>query len=256
MSTVDLVREDTPQPPWFASWFDSPHYHSLYAYRDEAEAAGFVNAILECLRPAGGARSLDLGCGAGRHARLLASKGLDVVGLDLSSRSIERARQWEHPRLRFVRQDMRQPFGVHAFDYVFNLFTSFGYFDRLTDHLKIVRNIGASLETGGTFVFDYLNVRHAEARLTREEVIECVGVRYRISRWSDACHFFKRIVVQGDRASHPLEQVEQVAKFAAHDLQLMFALYGMRVEQLYGDYALSPYDPDTSPRLIMLARKE
>ncbi|HET6957539.1 MAG TPA: methyltransferase domain-containing protein, partial [Vicinamibacterales bacterium] len=84
---------------WFASWFDSPHYHQLYAHRDEAEAARFVDALVARVRPREGARVLDLGCGAGRHARRLASKGLQVTGIDLSANSIAEAKKTERPHL-------------------------------------------------------------------------------------------------------------------------------------------------------------
>ena len=30
---------------WFASWFDSSHYHKLYAHRDETEAVRFPDDI-------------------------------------------------------------------------------------------------------------------------------------------------------------------------------------------------------------------
>ena len=33
------------QNGWFAVWFDSPHYHQLYAHRSDAEAAGFIDAL-------------------------------------------------------------------------------------------------------------------------------------------------------------------------------------------------------------------
>ena len=139
---------------------------------------------------------LDLGCGAGRHSRYLASKGLRVTGMDLAAGSIREARKSEHPRLRFLRHDMRVPFGRNAFDYVFNFFTSFGYFEDAGEHMAVVRNMAASLRHGGGLVLDYLNVRHAEARLTPEEVKEIDGVIYRLTRWTDARHFFKRIVVE------------------------------------------------------------
>ena len=114
---------------WFASWFDSPHYHQLYAHRDEAEAARFVDALVARVRRREGARALDLGCGARRHAWRPASKGFMVTGIDLSANSIAEAKKTERPYLRFRRQDMRVPFGNRRFDYVFNLFTSFGQRD-------------------------------------------------------------------------------------------------------------------------------
>src|SRR6185369_2757945 len=125
MATAAATQHTGSQPEWFASWFDSAHYHRLYAHRDDAEAAALVDRLIDRLQPAPGAVVLDLGCGSGRHSKHLASRGLDVVGLDLSPESIRQARRSEHAHLRFGRHDMREPFGVGRFDAVFNLFTSF-----------------------------------------------------------------------------------------------------------------------------------
>ena len=80
------------QSEWFVTWFDSSHYHRLYAHRDDAEAAGFIDALIGRLRPRDGSRVLDLGCGAGRHARHLARKGYDTTGIDLSASGIAAAK--------------------------------------------------------------------------------------------------------------------------------------------------------------------
>src|SRR5262245_42698865 len=131
---------------WFATWFDSPYYQRLYAHRDDAEAAGFTDALIGRLRPREGSCVLDLGCGAGRHARHLAAKGYDTTGIDLSVSSIAEAKKSEGPHLRFRRQDMRVPFGSKAFDYIFNFFTSFGYFETNEDHQTVLRNVAAALK--------------------------------------------------------------------------------------------------------------
>src|SRR5262245_32846862 len=101
----------TRQTPtgWFATWFDTVHYQKLYAHRDQKEAAGFIDQVTARLRPGPDAVMLDLGCGTGRHATYLASKGFDVTGLDLSAESIAMARQNAGRNLRFVRGDMREP---------------------------------------------------------------------------------------------------------------------------------------------------
>jgi SAM-dependent methyltransferase len=240
---------------WFESWFDSEHYHRLYAYRNEAEASAFIDRLIERLDPAAGSTALDLGCGAGRHARQLASRGFDVTGIDLSQASIEAAKREEHPRLRFLRRDMRVPFGTDAFDYLFNFFTSFGYFDAALEHQIVIANMARSLKLGGRLVLDYLNVHYAESHSTAEEVRELDGGVYRITRWSDARHFYKRIVVEERRDATPFEYVERVAKFTARDFERMLGLCNLAIEQIYGDYQLSTYDAQTSPRLILVARK-
>ena len=165
---------------------------------------------------------LDLGCGTGRHSKYLASKGLQVTGMDLAARSIREAKKSERPSLRFLQHDMRVPFGRNAFDYVFNFFTSFGYFEEPSEHLAVVRNMATSLCPGGRLVLDYLNGWYAETRLIPEEAKEIDGVTYRLTRWTDARHFLKRIVVE-DGAGEPLEYVERVARFVPNDFERMFA---------------------------------
>src|SRR5262245_60115403 len=94
----------------FASWFDSAHYHQLYSRRDDEEAAGLIDRLIERDVLIPGFSVLDLGCGAGRHSKYLACRGFDVTGIDLSAESLKRARAGEGPNLRFLRQDMRLPF--------------------------------------------------------------------------------------------------------------------------------------------------
>ena len=100
-TTTDTAKYDGAD--WFESWFDSAHYHRLYAYRDNTEAAEFIDQLVSRLCPCQGTKALDLGCGAGRHSRELAARGFDVVGLDLSAHSIERAKFAENAKLHFRR---------------------------------------------------------------------------------------------------------------------------------------------------------
>jgi len=255
MTTALIDRPAAPATEWFESWFDSPYYHKLYAYRDDAEARRFIDALVERLDLHGGSEVLDLGCGAGRHARQLASHGLHVTGLDLAASSIEEARHFEGAHLRFRRHDMRVPFGTGLFDDVFSFFTSFGYFADPFEHLVVVSNMAEALRPGGRLVLDYLNVVLAEARLIPTETKAIDGVTYRLTRWTDRQAFHKRIVV--DDPANPARLVfeERVAKLRRADFEMMFACYGLVIEQVFGDYQLNDFDSKTSPRLILVARK-
>jgi len=242
-------------PAWFETWFDTPDYHRLYAGRDNSEATAFVDRLVRRLAPTPGARMLDLGCGAGRHARALARHGFDVTGLDLAGETIRRARRHETPTLRFVHQDMREPFGRERYDFVFSSFTSFGYFGEDGEDDRVVRNIAAALRAGGTLVLDYLNVAWSERRLVPAERKEIDGHRYDIARWSDAAHFFKRIETGEPGAGRRQLHEERVAKFRLADFQRMLGRRGLEIEAAFGDYELGPYDADASPRLIVVACK-
>jgi SAM-dependent methyltransferase len=203
------------------------------------------------LRP--GSTVLDLGCGIGRHARQVAAHGFRVLGVDLSAESIRAAKRYENHGLWFRRQDMRLPLGVHTFEAVFNLFTSFGYFDDPADDLAVVENIARALKPGGWLVLDYLNARVAERDLRPTEVITRDGVGFQITRWADARHLFKRIQCQEGGNSRVF--VERVAKLTREDFRFMFDLCGLNLEGTYGDYQLAAFDADSSARLVLIARK-
>jgi len=245
-----------PQPEWFASWFDSEHYQKVYAHRDDHEAIDFISRLIAWLQPARGSSILDLGCGSGRHSRHLAAAGFNVTGLDLSAESISRAKQNERSNLHFHRQDMRQPFGTDAFHCVFNLFTSFGYFEDPSEDLTVIENVAKALKAGGHLVLDYMNVIHVESNLKPEELIEQDGVNYRLSRWANADHIFKRIAIMNDENEpKPIEYTERVAKLTLEDFRFMFELCGLAIEAIFGDYRLSAFSPQTAPRLIIVAQK-
>ena len=252
-NTIEITAKDNSA--WFRNWFDSSFYHQLYGHRDEKEAAAFINELLIELNTKPNANILDLGCGAGRHAKYLASKDFMVTGLDLAASSIRQAKKSEAFNLRFSRHDMREPFGNNHFDYVFNFFTSFGYFKEENENHKVIRNIFNALKPGGTVVMDYINVAYSEERLVAEEKKEIDGIAYHISRWSDSNHFFKKIVINDIQAEGEFEYVEQVAKLNLDDFNCMFIRNGLKLQKVFGDYNLNDYDTEKSPRLIVIAKK-
>ena len=114
---------------WFETWFDSPYYHILYQNRNEKEASIFIDGLIQYLQPKTNQRFLDLACGKGRHALQISEKGFATMGVDLSANSIEFAQQFESKLLHFAVHDMREVIPAAEFDYILNLFTSFGYFE-------------------------------------------------------------------------------------------------------------------------------
>jgi len=241
--------------PWFKRWFDSSFYHQLYANRNEKEAADFIDELLMELKPAQTSSMLDLGCGAGRHAKYLASKGFNVKGIDLSFSSIRQAKKSETLNLQFHQQDMRTPFGNNRFDYVFNFFTSFGYFKNDEDNHRVIENIYRSLKPGGILVMDYINIAWCEKRLVAEEKKEIDGIAYYITRWTDNKNFYKKVLIEDIQAEGLFEYTEQVEKLSLADFENLFSCNGLHLEKVYGDYQLNGYDDQESPRLILIARK-
>jgi len=240
---------------WFKEWFNSPYYHKLYFHRDEKEAADFIHQLIEQLHPPTGTRMLDIACGQGRHSKLLASKGFDVTGIDLSTSNIEEARQYETEYLHFFQHDMRLPFWINYFDYAFNFFTSFGYFKSDREHYNAIRTASNSIKPDGILVLDYLNVHYAEDHLVHTSHKEIDDTTYYLTKWFDETHFYKKIEIEDESLEEPLEFIEKVSKFSLGDFNDMFAFHKLQIQDVYGDYTFKNYDVKKSPRLIMIAKK-
>ena len=73
---------------------------------------------------------LDVACGSGEHARLLAAKGFVVDGLDLDPAFIRIAQQ-KHPAGQFFTADMSDFHLSRRYDAVLCLFSSIGYLQTL-----------------------------------------------------------------------------------------------------------------------------
>ena len=248
-----------PHPEWFESWFGSPYYHILYEQRDDDEAEAFADALLRYLEPAQGSRMLDIACGEGRLSRSLAARGYDVTGIDLSHASISLAQQAEAQRgeasnLHFFVHDMRMPFYINYFDVAFNFFTSFGYFAKPRDHKMAARAFAAALKPGGFLVVDYLNRETVLAGLVPEEDVERGGIHFSIRRRYDGTHFIKEIRFT-DRQGHPQHYTERVAAFGLADFLQLFRKLKLGLVNTFGDYKLQPFEPDKSPRLVMVFKK-
>jgi len=240
---------------WYEHWFNSPYYHKLYYQHDAAEAQACIKHLLHYLMPKPGSRMLDVACGRGRHCKILAADGFDVTGTDLSPRNIAFAKQFETEMLHFYQHDMRLPFWINYFDYAFNFFTSFGYFTTRREHDAAVRSITNSLKPTGTLLFDYLNVDFTEAHLQPNETKTIEGTTFKIHRWQDAGHFYKRIIISDATLQNPIEFTEKITKFSLGNFAEMLTRQGMKVCDVFGNYELQPYNIRTSPRLIIVARQ-
>lgn len=236
---------------WFETWFDTRYYHILYGNRDELEARQFIDALLRFLAPPSGARFLDVACGRGRHAINLHQYGYEVTGIDLSENSIAEATKHASDTLHFYVRDIREPLNVGLHDYALNLFTSFGYFDDVDEHIKAIRNIANSLKPGGQLVLDYLNIHCVKQHLIREEICEKSGVSFNLSRSFEAPFLYKHIQVKEGDAIHCFE--ERVMAFTQKDLYAMLEKGGLTPIRCFGNYDLTPYTAD-QPRVIIIAQ--
>lgn len=142
--------------PWWESYFDEQYlleYEPLFSHeKDRREVA----RLIQVLGLPVGARILDVPCGQGRHAHLLAEAGYDVHGVDLSRDLLALARKrGTSATLKYTRADMRalSPAWTGRFDAVINLFTSFGFFLDPADDARVIHEFARVLAAGGLLLW-------------------------------------------------------------------------------------------------------
>lgn len=111
-------------------------------------------------------RLLDLCCGYGRHALILAGLGYQVTGLDRDEAALAEAKRRAAEAsliVTYLVGDMRQMRNVPGeFDAVINMWQSFCYFDEETN-ADLLRQIHQKLAPGGRFVIDMYNRAYYES---------------------------------------------------------------------------------------------
>lgn len=238
---------------WFEEWFNSPYYHLLYANRNDAEAELFIQQIAGFLGIAQGAKVLDVACGKGRHSKTLAKLGFDVTGIDLSVNSINEARQSACSTLHFDVWDMRHVYKPNTFNFVFNLFSSFGYFDDERDDYACINAFAENLQPQGTLVIDYINSEAAVKAMKPREIIQRGETQFHIQKRLENGFIKKKIEFLADGEDYSFE--EQLKVINQFRFNQMLTSAGFTLQHTFGDYALNKFEPSSSPRLIMVAQK-
>jgi SAM-dependent methyltransferase len=237
---------------WFADWFDTSYYHTLYKNRNLVEAELFIQRLIQRLPLKEGDRVLDLACGKGRHAVTLSECGFDVLGVDLSPNSIIDAKNFEKKSLEFAVHDMREVIKNEQFDGIFNLFTSFGYFDSLEDNQRTVNSIAQMLRPNGVLVIDFMNAHQVIANLVKTESKTVDGITFNIERRFDGTHIYKDINFEADGRNHSF--TERVQGLKKNDFISLLSNANFEILHSFGNFNLDEFEENNSDRLIIIAQ--
>lgn len=243
--------------PWYEDWFGSDAYDLVYDHRDEAEAERLIDLIEREIAPQPGAHIVDVGCGRGRHARILAHRGYRVTGIDLSSNAIAEARtrakaEGVDDELSFRVGDMREPACEACADGVVNLFTSFGYFDEDAENERALRAMRTALRPGGWFLQDFLNAPLVVETLEPSETETRNEATIHQRRWIEDGRINKEITIEHEGTSETYR--ESVRLYTLADLKVLYERVGLDLVDTFGNYEGTPYTP-RSARLLLHARK-
>ena len=245
---------ENSESTWYKKWFDTDYYHQLYSHRDEEEARIFISTMVMYLEIHPGQRVMDLACGKGRHSLELEGHGLEVVGFDLSPKSIEAAKIYESETVAFDVHDMRKPFTKFGkFDVIFNLFTSFGYFDKAEDDQKTIQNVFKALTPEGYLVQDYINAEAVLGELPSKGEKEFDYTQFTWTKSLQNGHIIKDIEINDDGVSSKFQ--ERVKAYSLEEIKRLHEQAGLTIKDIFGSYELDPYHKEESPRIIVISRK-
>jgi 2-polyprenyl-3-methyl-5-hydroxy-6-metoxy-1,4-benzoquinol methylase len=134
------------------------YYDIIYADKDYGKECDFLEEIFKKYLKSKPKTILDCGSGTGGHAILLAKRGYEVTGIDLSEEMINIAKE------KASKNNVNVDFHVmnlcnlrlnKKFDACISMFNVIGYITNNNDLLNALSNIREHLKKGALFIFDF-----------------------------------------------------------------------------------------------------
>ena len=241
---------------WFKDWFNTQEYLNVYQHRNESDAEVHIKLILKNVHISANANILDMACGAGRHAIILARKNFIVTAVDLSENLLSIAKKTadeENLSINFVHSDIRRFETTDKFKLVLNLFTSFGYFETDEENYAIIQKAYDLLEYEGHFVLDFFNSQFLKQNLVEFSEENLHGSEIHQYRKIKDNRVTKKIVITKDGNLSTYE--ESVRMFTKDELVSIITKIGFDIYKTFGDFLGNEFDNLKSPRLILVCKK-
>jgi SAM-dependent methyltransferase len=214
-----------------------------------------VSFIWEILELKGLERVLDLACGFGRHSLMLARRGCQVVGVNITTEFINEARKQacdQELNAEFICADLRELQYKEEFDVVLNLADgAIGYLENDDEKLKLFDVIASSLKPGGKHLMDICNGGYAAKHFPKRHWVfgrkslslADFELDQETSQMFDGGLEFK----YGEKLTKPEEIFSNPTRlYNLQELQRIFQSRGMEIRQTYGDFnKVNPASDDT-----------
>lgn len=205
--------------------------------------------------------AVDLACGTGSVALLLARSGMQVTAVDMSEEMLcvaaQKAGNLENPPM-FVRQKLQQLHLPKGVDFAVCALDSMDYITDPADCAEAIRRVYKVLNPGGIFIFDVntpekLRAMDGQVFLDEDDDVYCVW-RGSFEEETNICSYgmdlFQRT---GDVWYRSFEEHREYA-YTAEQLVRYLKDAGFTAIAVYGDRKLSPPE-EGEQRIYIKARK-
>ena len=247
--------ETSKNDKWWIDFFRGD-FTEVVLNQQAAETVHFMQQTGQLLP---GMKAFDQCCGKGYLAHELDKAGLTVTGIDISEPYIEYARkQLSSPHAEFLLGDAETFLRPEQYDISINWNTSFGYHADDAQNERMLVPYSKNLKRGGQFFFSTMNPLFINKHFQRYIVKQVPSgdstiITIRESRIEDGMMKSDWLIVYPD--GHRETAFGQTKLYTVEQFRTLFQRYGLKVEQVYGDIALSPYDAD-HPSMILYGHKE
>lgn len=239
------------------------YYDIVHSFRDYKGQVEFLVDIMRKYWPKT-AVALDICCGTGSHAVLLAEKGYKVVGVDLSEDMLMLARQKntraDNPT--YIRADIRTLKLDATFDMAYCLGVSFAQLSSYHEIYQTLDAVRHTLKPGGLFVFDVPNgwkMLQVEARKYFGEDENTKVLRIDtgyIDKMRRLMHLDSVWIIDEGEAHFIESSAEEIRIFFPDELQMLVS-DRFEILDMLGDRSLSvPFQSDSDHMVMILKSKD
>jgi SAM-dependent methyltransferase len=246
---------------WWAYHFRVVHRGQIPGIRQWDD--DLVEMILQVLELQPGDRVLDLACGSGDHARRLARRGLEVLGVDIAPSLVahcrERAAEEGLETVRFEQGDMRELAYEGEFEAVLLLSGSFGFFDEPANE-DVLARIARALTPGGRVLVDVFDPTRMVVRPARRSWSYFGGgYNLRTTWWEpETCTYASEFLfIDGDGVLNTAAEPERIRVYSLPEWRALCGRVGLTLTHALADTKLPlvPYDRDHYGNLVIVGRK-
>ena len=127
-------------------------YDAIYSWKNYADEAEKIHALIQKHKRSSGNTLLDVGCGTGAHIAHLQNFYV-AEGLDLDEQLLEVARQ-RHPDTAFHHGDVADFNLSHTYDVIVSLFSAIGYVKTVARLNQTMQALAQHLTRGGVILIE------------------------------------------------------------------------------------------------------